>query len=396
MPPTTPHAAADLPRFSLVGEDPWQRLQRFFRLIPANGLGLGRRIAALVLVTWGVLMALAILQDAPLAAGAGEPLLRHFGVHARCLWAIPLLIIAEAMVDPRLQQVLSHFVRSGLVHGDSLAAFHRVVRSAERWSSSWLAFALVVVLATFGPIYGVMQPHSDELSWAVHPDGAVNANLALGWYLFVVRPIFAVLLMRWLWRLLVASVLLRRVARLDLDLVPTHADRAAGLGFLEELPIAFIPVVLAISGVIAARLGHDVLYHELRVANLRMPLAAFAVLVLMAFLAPLLAFAPRLLALKRSAIFAYSDLVGRHGRLVRRRWVDGEDVGASELLAADEIGPVADTLPLYGAVTSLRPVPFGRRPIAALLLAAALPFLPVLAIEIPLREALAKLASALL
>jgi hypothetical protein len=43
----------------------------------------------------------------------------------------------------------------------------------------------------------------------------------------------------WLWRLTLLVILLKRIAGLDLALVPTHADRAGGLGFLEKLPTAF-------------------------------------------------------------------------------------------------------------------------------------------------------------
>jgi hypothetical protein len=391
-------AAAELPRFSLVGEDPWQRAQRRLRLIPPDGPGIGRRIAALVLTTWGVLMVLAVIENAPLVTGAGEPLLRHFGVHARCLWAIPLMVLAEAVVEQRFSMVIAHFVRSGLVRSDTLADFRAALRGAERLSDSKLAFAAILGLALTAAVLGATGGmRADELSWAtVHGTGSRQMSLAGTWYMTIVRPLFVVLLLRWLWRLVVATARMRRLARLDLELVPTHADRSAGLAFLEELPIAFVPVVLALSGVLAARLGHDVLYHELHVGALKLPVGTFVVLMLAAFLAPLVAFAPRLARLKRSASFAYSGLVSRHGRLVRRRWIDGDDAVSDELLSAPEIGPVADTIPIYETVAKMRIMPFGRRPVIMLALAVALPFLPVAAIEIPLRQVLLKLGGALL
>ncbi|MFO1364162.1 MAG: hypothetical protein U1F45_17175 [Burkholderiales bacterium] len=54
------------------------------------------------------------------------------------------------------------------------------------------------------------------------------------------------------------AVLFWRIARLDLALVPTHPDRAGGLGFLERVPPLFAPVALAVGCVVrAARWAHD-------------------------------------------------------------------------------------------------------------------------------------------
>jgi hypothetical protein len=56
-----------------------------------------------------------------------------------------------------------------------------------------------------------------------------------GWWLvYVARPIFIALLAVWLWRLILLFLLLKRIAALDLAIVPTHPDRSGGLGFTEN------------------------------------------------------------------------------------------------------------------------------------------------------------------
>ena len=45
------------------------------------------------------------------------------------------------------------------------------------------------------------------------------------WFLYVGRSIYLALVLVWLWRIVVVSVLMWRVARLELSLVPTHPDR---------------------------------------------------------------------------------------------------------------------------------------------------------------------------
>jgi hypothetical protein len=181
-----------------------------------------------------------------------------------------------------------------------------------------------------------------------------------------------------------------------MDLVPTHPDGAGGLGFLARVPTMFSPVVLAASAVFASRLAHDVLYHDVRVESLRLPMLGFGVLVLVLFLAPLAVWARPLGAAKRRALAEYGALVGRHGRLVRRRWILGQPVQDEGLLGAPEIGPVADTLALYEAVQKLRPVPVSRVSVLAIALPVLVPLLPVLAIEIPVRDLLLKIVSTLL
>jgi hypothetical protein len=119
-----------------------------------------------------------------------------------------------------------------------------------------------------------------------------------------------------------------------------------------------------------------------------MPMIAFGVVALVLFLAPLVAWRGALVAAKKRAELEYGALVGEHGRLVRRRWILREPLADDALLGAQEIGPVADTLPLYEAVRRMRTIPLGRRSLLAILVPAALPLLAVLAIEVPVKDLL--------
>jgi len=115
---------------------------------------------------------------------------------------------------------------------------------------------------------------------------------------------------------------------------------------------------------------------------------------LLLFLAPLLVFAGPLAAAKKRAELEYGALVGRHGDLVRKRWILREPIGDASLLEAPEIGPVADTISLFQAVKSMRPMPVGKPSLLAIGLPAVLPLLAVFAIKIPITEILGKLLHA--
>ena len=86
----------------------------------------------------------------------------------------------------------------------------------------------------------------------------------------------------------------------------------------------------------------------------------------------------------------YAALVAAHGRAVRTRWIERKTPADTALLAAPEIGPVADTLALYEAVANMRTLPVGRRAISAVLVPAVLPMLVVVALQVPIGKLVVK------
>ncbi len=383
-------------QISLVRDDLPFRAQRAIGLIPATGLGVGRRALVLALFTYLPIAVWAALTDRVLAGPhTSEPLFQHFGVTVRCLVAIPLLVVAESVAQAITQRLVPHFVRSGLVADADRERFAAIVRGISRLRDRTLPWIFIggaiVAWMTFAP----PGAERHELVWAQEPGTAPHFGFGGIWFLYVVRPIFTALLLAWLWRLGLLFLLMSRIAKLDLALVPTHPDRAGGLGLLGTLPVAFSLVVLAVSAVLSSRLAHEVAYHGTDVRSLGALAGVFIAVLLLLFIAPLLPFGAKLRAAKRRALLDYSTLVGRHGREVRRRWILGEPV-EDELLAAPEIGPVADTVALYEAVSRMRAFPIGRETLLAIVLPALLPMLPVVAIQVPIKQLLLKLVTTLL
>jgi hypothetical protein len=378
---------ADDLALSVVRGDALLRAQRAIGLVPREGLGVGRRALVLALLSWAPIAVWALIFDRALPGAADEPLLQHFGIHVRCLVAIPLFVLAESVAHGVTTRLVPHFVHSGLVAEGDRARFREILGGVARLRDATLPWAAMAGLLIAWLVLGPGPAASHELVWAGEPATGGFGFGAL-WFRWVTLPVFLALLLAWLWRLALVTVLCLRLARLDLALVPTHPDGAGGLGFLERLPAAFSPVVLAISTVLASRWAHDVVYHGVHVQSLRMPMITFGVVILVLFLAPLLPWRRPLAAAKRRAELEYGALVAAHGRLVRRRWILGEPVGDDPILAAPELGPVADTLALYEATRRMRTFPIGRRSLLAVLLPAALPLIGVLAIEIPVKDLL--------
>lgn len=131
------------------------------------------------------------------------------------------------------------------------------------------------------------------------------------------------MLLGWLWRLILFATALRRVAKLDLAIVPTHADRAGGLGFLERFPAAFSLVVFVAAAVIAGCWAHDAEFHGLDVHTLYPMMIAALVILLLVFLSPCLMFAGKLVRAKKQALLDYGALVAQYGAAVRSKWILG-------------------------------------------------------------------------
>lgn len=384
--------------FSLVTGDPLFRAQRSLGLIPARGLGTGRRIAIAVALTWMPLMLWAVWYQRLMPGVADEPLLRHFGIHARFLIALPLFLASEGLVERTLRRVLPQFVSSGVVDDALLPAFKQTLTRAVRLRDSRAALLIILALVALISLAGWEgSAHNHELLWtAATGDHPAAVNFAAVWFAWVSRPLFLLALIAWLWRLVVVTRLCQQIAGLDLRLAPTHPDRAGGIAFVEKLPAAFAPFFFGIAVVIAGRWGHDALYHGLSVDELRIPAAILVAVSTLVGLAPLAVFAGRLRGAKRRSLVAVGALLADYGRLFERRWMHGETVADGGLLGAPEIGPVADTVALYDAVRRMRVVPLSRQSLIPVALATALPLVPVFATQMPLKEALFKLLGPLI
>jgi hypothetical protein len=384
---------------SLVRDDLPFRLLRRIGLIPARGLGIARRAAFFTLLAWLPMAAWALWAGRALpgsASAVGEPLFEHFGVHVRCLIAIPVLILAQGLAHKTTTRLLPWFVRSGVVPAGKVLQLRAVVNGLARLRNASLPWIVMAGMAVAWTAVGPVAQTSDELAWAA--EGAAPAtHFGFGgwWFLCVARPIYFVLALAWLWRLALLTLLFRRIAKLGLELVPTHPDRLGGLAFVEGFVTIFGPVAFVLSAVLSSQWAHQVMYHDAPLKSLQVPAVAFLVLALAFFLAPLLVFVPPLAAARKRAMLEYGALVGLHGKLVRERWILRQAVENDEVLNAPEIGPVADAIALFDAVKAMRPVPIGKPALLAIALPVIVPFLLVLSIKIPLGQLLGKLLKGL-
>jgi hypothetical protein len=385
-------AEAAVAEFSLVRGDAAFRFQRALGLIPSRSLGVGRRAVLFAFLAWTPIVVAAAIAHRVWPGEAEEPLLQHFGIHVRFLVAVPLMILGEAVAEMIGRRILTHLVHSGIVTDADQPRFVALVQRVVALRNGWLPWTVIVGLVAASTLFrGLGQWGDHELRWAVTTSPSAALDFAVFWFRYVARPIFFALLLMWLWRLVLVTALMHGIARLDLALVPTHPDRVAGLGVVVFLPMAFAPAALGFVAVLAGHWTHDARFHGTPVQAYTWPVAALAIVITAALLLPLLVFIRPLSEARRRGLLDYGALVGEHHRLVRRRWVLRQALRDDALIEAPELGPVADTISLYDAIVRMRPAPIPNRLLIVIALLIALPMLPLLTVEVPLRDALLKI-----
>ena len=143
--------------------------------------------------------------------------------------------------------------------------------------------------------------------YAVPASGGRQLSLAGWWFMYVSLPLFQFILFRWYFRLFVWMRFLWQVARGDLSLVPTHPDRAGGLGFLSLTVFAFAPVLLAHGVLLAGLIADRIFFHGARLPDFKVQLAVVVVFLLVIVLGPLLLFTPHLGSARRAGLREYGD-----------------------------------------------------------------------------------------
>ena len=369
--------------FSLL-DDPLMRLLRALHLAPQAGFRAPGRAVLIALLSWVPIAAWAAATGRLGALAFSDGAVRHLELHVRCLLALPLLVLSEPIADRVIGAIVANFPVSGLVRDIERPAFDRVITSTKRLRDSGLVWSVIAAIVVLVTLIGAGRPLDAQAA------DAAGGGFGRLWSTFMVRPLFLIVLLSWLWRLVLTWVLFARVARLDLQLVPSHPDRVGGLGFVQLMPVGFSLVVFAISAVVCASVAQQIVEERVHLAQFQGPLIALVVLLVVLFLCPLTAFGPRLRRTRMLGRFQYGTLAGRHVRGLHERWVEGRAVEDDAILDAPEIGPAADVATLYELATRMRTLPISLQPLLAVLLPAVAPVLPVATLEIPLQEILSK------
>ncbi|HZS96418.1 MAG TPA: hypothetical protein VFA40_06550 [Terriglobales bacterium] len=364
--------------FSLVLGGP---IFQFFRRSHLAGEGLEllhRRLLMITAVAWLPLLLLAALGRS--AGNLGRlSFLHDVEVHIRFLIALPVLIAAELIVHSRLRVVVRNFVDRSLVLPQDLPRFHDAIKSAVRLRNSIpLEIGLLFFVYPLSLWLWNRRIALDVSTWYANPGGRWHLTLAGIWYVFVSIPLLRCILLRWYMRLFIWFRLLWHVSRINLNLIPTHPDRAAGLAFLGKSAYAFGPLLFAQGVMLAGLVAERVLYRGESLVSFKVQIVGFVVFFVLAILGPLLMFTPQMARAKRKGLGDYGLLSQHYVESFEQKWVHRPPASTEELLGSGDIQSLADLGDSYAMVRDMRAVPFWLEDISRLAAATAAPLLPLL------------------
>jgi hypothetical protein len=374
----------ELHNFSIVREGPLCRFARF-AVLGRDQERLGRLGVIIGLICWVPLAVLSALQNV-LISGPTVPFYGSIGTHARFLLAIPLFFAAETWFDARTGEVLRELVRARIMPVAGVPRFVSMLRRAIALVDSWVIEVVLVALTGILLISGIRSDLPTLVSTWRNVSGVSGALTWSGWwYTLVSMPIFQFLMWRWCWRLLIWWWILWRIARLDLQLVPTHPDLAGGLGGLGVTHVNLSPLIFGLSGMLVASFAEDLIFGGAKLESLALPLTGVVAMSAMLVVAPLLIFAPKLLQVKQRGLLNYGALASTYTQAFHAKWIKGRPT-KEELLGTADLQSLADLGNSFEVIEKMRIVPFSRNDALLLALAAVLPMLPLLLFVLPLNE----------
>jgi len=370
--------------FSLCRGGPLYRLLHTLGFSP-DSVGVVRFGLAVALVTWVPLAVLTTIESA-LHPGGMISFWQSLGTHVRLLLSIPLFFFAESIVDSRSGDVLRRLVQMGLVPAEERPALSRAVQRAIGQRDSWVTEAALLVLVVLLIGAGLRTDLPPDVStWRTNADGRLS--LPGWWYTIVSLPMFQFLFWRWCWRLIIWARLLWRVARLNLQLVATHPDGAGGLGVLGVVHVDLGPVAFAAHAVLASSYAEQILYAGVAPSTLVVSIVVSVAGTTIVLLGPLAFFLHALIDVKQRALLDYGTLAAGYTRAFAVKWLPGGVPPPDEhLLGTADIQSLADLGNSFELIRKMTVLPIATSQIVLLAAAAALPYVPLVALAFPLDE----------
>ena len=354
--------------FTLYAGGPFYQLVRRLGLVAPNG---AVRAGVLALIAW---LPIVIGEAARLAIGMpGDPIVQDLSLHVRPLVAIPAMFFAGHVVDPACRSAIRSLDVGGICDH---AELEKIVDRGTRMRDAWWPEVGIAVVAAIGGQLALWRVTGS--TGVVHGAGVGRWSFPHLWYVMFALPLTQFVMVRWLWRWLIWTVMLAMIARRPLALLATHPDRAAGLSCVARPVFGFGCNAFAQGAVLSSAWSSQQLAYGVAPREHLLALAIFLIAITMIAVGPLLLFCGHLFRARRRAIAEYGDFAFGYVRSFHDKWIVS-GVVASEALGSGDIQALNDLGGSYSVVTTTRLVVFGPRSVIVVWLGALLPMLPLFA-----------------
>lgn len=175
--------------------------------------------------------------------------------------------------------------------------------------------------------------------------------------------------------------------------MPTHPDRAGGLGFLAGSGHALTLLAAAHGALVAAEIASRIFFAGETLPQFVGLIGIELVFVLCLTLGPMLFFAGQLMETKRTGLREYGALAGRYVQAFDAKWLRGGAPADEAFIGSADIQSLADPGGAYERVGAMRLAPISGEAVLAVAAATLAPIAPLVLTMIPLDELLKKLLS---
>jgi hypothetical protein len=362
-----------------------------------------RRIIILSALSWLPLLLLSAFEGNLINHEIALSFINDLRPYVRYLIAIPILIVADTIVDPLIAGVIRSLETSGILPSEKKATYKKAFEILDRRNDSIIADIVIIgltILATWGYLSNPesLDVYVENSTWvSTIKAGQSHITYAGWWFLIVSSPLLQIILYRWLWRFLIWCEFMYRVSRIDLTLEATHPDMSGGLGALKNSQNAFVIIFLAFGTMLSVSLAQEILYTDDTIAMARPVALTYITICLVITTLPLLFFARQIIRAKLMGRIVYGAIGYRLSRAFDEKWANKENLKAGKnLMEGTDSSAVCDYADIYEVVKKMRIIPVGLREYIFQALILAAPFAPLVLLEMPLREVVERLLGTLI
>src|SRR5215203_2657741 len=350
-------------------------------------------------VTWLPLFIFSAIEGT-LYGGIQLPFLKDVAMQARLLIALQMLILIKGSIDMRVTTVLKYFTETLIKEEDRRTVVPTIIRRGKKLTDSaiteiLLLLLVIVVTTSFvrAGIYSSLE-HGTSSWMTTVSEGNKVLSKAGYWAVLVSIPVFQFLLFRWLWRYFVWILLLYRLSRTHLNLLPTHADRAGGLGIIMLAQRAFNKLFVVGSVVLSGQFIGLLTSHPEQFIMIRNEAIGYIIIAILFTLLPFVFFSRKLLRAKNAGLQKLSSLGFVLSSKFEREWAG--DLAIEKRIENNEDNKVDPSIlfdysGLYNEVKKIRSFPVTIGDITGLGISLFIPFIPILFIRFSFGELLQRI-----
>jgi hypothetical protein len=371
--------------FSLVSAGPFHKYFRWFG--SAAWLSSTMRIASWFALTWLPLAILCVIDGTAWGHKVRISLFRDFSIYGRFFVALPILIIADRVIDRFVRRAALIFNSSGILRNGDLFYYRTALEKIIELRDSRIVDALMVVVA-FVPFFLFLTGNewtSGQVStW--HGSRAQGLSFAGWWFVLVGSPVLRYFMLRWLWRFALWTYLLSKISRLNLYLLPMHPDRLGGLGFLLFAQEHFGLLAAALGSVIAGQFANEIFYLGQPLREIKAPAGLFIFGSILIVLLPLGLFSFRLFEARYDGIIRNNQVARLVTTKFDTKWARKIGSPPDQMIGTQDPSSLIDYISTYEVIKETRIVPISKRSVIYVAALAGAPFAFVWLLTTPIEK----------